>query len=45
MNRFIGSLAIVTTLGYHYYKIVVTITQNQLTLSRYKAALRELTPL
>jgi hypothetical protein len=25
MNRFIGSLAIVTTLSYHYYKIAVTI--------------------
>jgi hypothetical protein len=41
MNRFIGSLAIVTTLSYHYYKIAITITQNQLTLSRYKTALSE----
>jgi hypothetical protein len=24
MNRFIGSLAIVTTTSYHYYKIVIT---------------------
>jgi hypothetical protein len=41
MNRFIGSLAIVTTLSYHNYKISITITHNQLTLSRYKAALSE----
>jgi uncharacterized protein YceK len=31
MNRFIGSLEIVTTRSYHNYKI--TITHNQLTLS------------
>jgi hypothetical protein len=31
MNRFIGSLAIGTTLSYHYYKI--TETHKQLTLS------------
>jgi hypothetical protein len=39
MNRFIGSLAIVTTLSYHSYKIALT--HNQLTLSRYKTALSE----
>jgi hypothetical protein len=38
MNRFIGSLEFVTTLSYHNYKI--TITHNQLTVFRYKAALR-----
>jgi hypothetical protein len=30
MNRFIGSLALVTTLNYHNYKIAVTVTHNQL---------------
>jgi hypothetical protein len=29
MNRFIGSLAIVTTLSYHYFEIAITITHNQ----------------
>jgi hypothetical protein len=37
MNRFIGSLAIVTTLSYHNYKIAIT--HNQLPLSRYETAL------
>jgi hypothetical protein len=41
MNRFIGSLAIVTTLKYYSYKIDITITLNQLTLSIYKTALSE----
>jgi hypothetical protein len=39
MNRFIGSLATVTTLSYHNYKMAIT--YNQLTLSRYKTALSE----
>jgi hypothetical protein len=39
INRFIGSLAIITTLSYHYDKVAITITHNQLTLSRYKTAL------
>jgi hypothetical protein len=30
MNRFIGSLPIVTTLSYHNFKIAVTITHKQL---------------
>jgi hypothetical protein len=41
MNQFIGPLAIVTTLSYHNYKTAITITHNQLTLSRYKTALSE----
>jgi hypothetical protein len=43
MNRFIGSLAIVTTLSYHNYKIAIT--HNQLTLSRYKTALSNISQL
>jgi hypothetical protein len=40
MNRFIGSLAMVTTLdSYHNYKIAIK--RNQLTLSGYKTALSE----
>jgi hypothetical protein len=35
MNRFTGSLAIITTISYHNYKIAITITHNQLTLFRY----------
>jgi hypothetical protein len=34
-------LTSVTTLSYHYYKIAITITHNQLTLSRYMTALSE----
>jgi hypothetical protein len=30
MNRFIGSLAIITTLSYHYFEIAITITHKQL---------------
>jgi hypothetical protein len=41
MYRFIGSLAIVTTLSYHNYKFGIPITHNQLTLSIYKTALNE----
>jgi hypothetical protein len=33
MNRFIGSLPIVTTLSYHNFKIAVTITHKQLKYS------------
>jgi hypothetical protein len=33
MNRFIGSLAIVTTLSYHNFEIAITITQTIITLS------------
>jgi hypothetical protein len=39
MNIFIGFLPIVTTLSYRNYKIAITVTHNQLTLSRYKTAL------
>jgi hypothetical protein len=45
MNRFSGSLVIVTALSYHNYKIAITITHNQLTLSRYKTALSEVSRL
>jgi uncharacterized protein YhdP len=41
MNRFIGSLKSLTTRSYYYFQITVTITHNQLTLSRYKTALSE----
>jgi hypothetical protein len=34
-------LTIVTTLSYHSYKIVINITHNQLTVSKYKNALSE----
>jgi hypothetical protein len=34
-------LTMVTTLSYHNYKIVIPITHNQLTLSRYKTAFSE----
>jgi hypothetical protein len=30
---------IVTTLSYHYFEIAITITHNELTLSRYETAL------
>jgi hypothetical protein len=38
-------LTIATTLSYHYFEIAVTITHNQLTLSRYKTALSEVSRL
>jgi hypothetical protein len=34
-------LKIVTTLSYHSYKIAIDITHNQLTLSRYKNVVSE----
>jgi hypothetical protein len=45
MNHFIGTLTIVTTLSYHYFETAVTITHNQLILSRYNTALREVSRL
>jgi hypothetical protein len=45
MNRFIGSLAIVTTFSNRYYKIAINITHNHLTLSKCKAALSEVSRL
>jgi hypothetical protein len=45
MNRFIGSSTVVTTLSYHNYVIAITITHNQITLSRYKTALSEVSQL
>jgi hypothetical protein len=39
MNRFIGSLTMLTTFSYHNYKIARI--HNQLTLSIYKTALSE----
>jgi hypothetical protein len=38
MNRFIKSLAIVSTLSYRNYKIAINITHKQFTLSKYKTA-------
>jgi hypothetical protein len=38
-------LTIVTTLSYHYFEIDITITHNQVTLSRYKTALSEVSRL